>query len=523
MNFIDFFLLNKVEIFDQTIKHIGLTLTSLTISLFIGIPLGIIITRYKRLKGFVIGLVGAIQTIPSIALLGFLIPLVGIGPVPAIIALFLYALLPIVRGTCTGIEEVDKDVKEAAKGMGMSDFQILTKVELPLSIPVIFSGVRTAAVLNVGVATLCTLVAAGGLGEFIFRGIALNNKNMILIGAIPAALLALTFDFVLGIMQKFIKQIIKPFLFVLFVIIFVMAIHELPLHLGRNVCAGFNAEFMEREDGYQGLKKNYMFFNKLKVKELEQGLIFEALKSKQVDIISGHSTDGRIKAYGFQILEDDKHLFPPYYACLVIRGKTLRKYPVLRDLFSKLDGKITNEKMAEMNYMVEHQKKPIEKVVEDFLNGISPVSNRRDGDRGGRRTASIIIGAKNFTEQYILAEIFKQLIESNTDLDVELKKGLAGTKVCFDALLRGDIDIYPEYTGTALYVILNGDRGMINHISTDKLYDYVKDEFKNRFDIEWLNPLGFNNTWVLIMRQDDAKKFMIRSISDLKDDINRKT
>ena len=152
------------------------------------------------------------QTIPSVALLGFLLPLLGIGVVPAIVALFLYALLPIVRNTSTGIEEVDEFVREAARGMGMSDIQILTKVELPLAVPVIFAGIRTATVINVGVATLCALIASGGLGEFIFRGIALNNVNMILAGAIPAAMLAMFFDFVLGILQKFIRQLIKPVL-----------------------------------------------------------------------------------------------------------------------------------------------------------------------------------------------------------------------------------------------------------------------------------------------------------------------
>ncbi len=190
------------KIFDQLLAHIGLTFISLLIAVAIGVPLGIFIAKRKKLSGTVLGFVGVLQTIPSIALLGFMIPLLGIGPKPAIVALFLYALLPIVRNTFTGIIGVDAAVRDAAKGMGMSSKQILTKVEMPLALPVIFAGIRTATVINVGVATLAAYIAAGGLGEFIFGGIALNNTNMILAGAIPAALLAIVLDFILSKVQK---------------------------------------------------------------------------------------------------------------------------------------------------------------------------------------------------------------------------------------------------------------------------------------------------------------------------------
>lgn len=502
MNFIDFILTNRLEILEQTVEHIGLALISLLISILIGIPLGIIITRIKKVKDFVIGFVGVIQTIPSIALLGFLIPIFGIGVLPAIIALFLYALLPIVRSTCVGIEEVDSGVKEAAKGMGMSDLQILRKVELPLATPVIFSGVRTAAVLNVAIATLCAYIAAGGLGEFIFRGIALNNTNMILAGAIPASLLAISFDFTLGVLQKYINRIIKPVLIISFVVLLTVVpfviVPKLFIHPFQ---AGFTAEFIEREDGYQGLKKVYGLAN-LKVVELEQGLIFDALKNKKVDLVSGHSTDGRIKSYSFQILEDDKKLFPPYYACVLVRGQTLRKYPMLKNVFSRLNGKITDEKMREMNFRAEHNKEPVVNIARDFFvgAGLAPAKKRAHTNNN----PNVIIGGKNFTEQYILVEIFKQLIEGYSDLNVKVKSGLAGTKVCFDALKKGEIDLYPEYTGTASFVILKNDR-----------ID-IKNEFKKQFDIEWLEPLGFNNTWVLLMRREDAEKSGIRTISDLK-------
>ena len=149
-----------------------------------------------------LGIAGVLQTIPSIALLGFMIPLLGIGPLPAITALFLYALLPVIRNTYTGINGVDPGVREAAVAMGMTAAQRLFRVDLVLAFPVIMAGIRTATVINVGVGTLAAYIAAGGLGEFIFGGIALNNTNMILAGAIPAALLAIGLDFLLSRLQR---------------------------------------------------------------------------------------------------------------------------------------------------------------------------------------------------------------------------------------------------------------------------------------------------------------------------------
>lgn len=527
MNFLDFFIVNKGEILDQTIEHIGLALTSLTISILIGVPLGIVATRLKKIKDFVIGFVGVIQTIPSLALLGFLIPLFGIGAVPAIIALFLYALLPIVRNTCTGIEEVDSKIKEAAKGMGMSESQILTKVELPLAVPVIFSGVRTAAVLNVGIATLCAYIAAGGLGEYIFRGIALNNTNMILAGAIPAALLAILFDFSLGMIQRYINHIIRPSTIVIVLSIFLIFIFSFlaftfpsfsnnEIALSPKLILGIVPEFKEREDGYRAIVKTYDL--KLKTKELDNQLMFQALKDKKVDIISANSTEGRIKTFKLKVLEDDKKAFPSYFACPLVSGKTLKKYPELRSIFLKIAGKINNEKMAELNYKAEFKKKLPKEVAKEFLNELGLST---EVERTGK--PDLIIGSKNFTEQFILTEIFSILIENHSKLNVETKKGLAGTKLCFEALKKGEINSYPEYTGTGLFVLLK--RSKINGSilgDSDRLYAYVKDKSKKLFDIEWLEPLGFNNTWTLVMREEDASKLMISRISDLKNylDVN---
>src|SRR6195952_1107447 len=190
------------KILSQTLEHIGLTFTSLLIAVVIGIPLGIFIARNKKWSGAILGVAGVLQTIPSIALLGIMIPLLGIGAKPAIVALFLYALLPIIRNTYTGITGVNPVLKEAAKGMGMNSRQILAKITLPLAMPVILAGVRTATVINVGVATLASYIAAGGLGEVIFGGISLNNTNMILAGGIPGGLLAFLLDFALSRLQN---------------------------------------------------------------------------------------------------------------------------------------------------------------------------------------------------------------------------------------------------------------------------------------------------------------------------------
>jgi len=205
MSLFDFFISHWDEVVSQTVEHLKLTMISMIIASIAGISIGILIAKIERLASVTLGFVGVIQTVPSLALLGFLLPIVGIGTTPAIIALFLYALLPIVRNTYTGIKEIDPSIKEASIGMGMTSLQLLRFVELPISFPIILAGIRTSAVINVGVATLCALIAAGGLGEFIFRGISLNNTNMILAGAIPASILAITLDGLLGLVQRFIK------------------------------------------------------------------------------------------------------------------------------------------------------------------------------------------------------------------------------------------------------------------------------------------------------------------------------
>jgi osmoprotectant transport system permease protein len=187
---------------DSLLSHISLTLISLGFAILISVPLGILLTRYTKYSDFVIGISSVFQTIPSLALLGFMIPIFGIGTTPAIIALTIYGLLPILRNTYTGIIGVDAGAKEAGKGMGMTSMQILFMVEIPLSLSIIMAGIRTATVLIIGVTTLASLIGAGGLGDLIFRGISSVNSGLILAGAVPAALLAILFDFLLKVFEK---------------------------------------------------------------------------------------------------------------------------------------------------------------------------------------------------------------------------------------------------------------------------------------------------------------------------------
>jgi osmoprotectant transport system permease protein len=193
----------------RTGEHLVLVTVAIAIATLIGIPLGILITRKPKLAQPILGLANAIQTIPSLAIFGFLISvpfLGGIGKIPAIIALTLYALLPLIRNTYTGITSVDPSIREAGRGMGMTDRQLLLMVEIPLALGVILAGVRVATVICVGIATIASAIGGGGLGVFIFRGIATVNNQLILAGAIPAAAIALIFDFVLGRLEKLLSQ-----------------------------------------------------------------------------------------------------------------------------------------------------------------------------------------------------------------------------------------------------------------------------------------------------------------------------
>lgn len=205
MSTLDFFVKNQAQIWQLTLEHLWLVGVSMVLAVAIGLPLGVLLTRRPGFCKPILGSASVVQTIPSLALFGFLLPVPWLGERAdrlAITALTLYALLPVIQNTYTGIVGVDPGVREAARGMGMTDRQLLFQVELPLALGIILAGVRVATVITVGVATIAAAIGAGGLGEFIFRGVAMVDNRVILAGAIPAALLALVADFVLSRIER---------------------------------------------------------------------------------------------------------------------------------------------------------------------------------------------------------------------------------------------------------------------------------------------------------------------------------
>ncbi|HWZ25149.1 MAG TPA: ABC transporter permease [Verrucomicrobiae bacterium] len=200
-----FMVTHRAEIWSAMLDHIALVLIAMSIAIVIAVPLGMVIVQRPALRTFALGLASVFQTIPSLALFGFLIPIPfigGIGPRTAIVALVLYALLPILRNTYVGLTGIDPAVLEAAEAMGMTNAQILTRVRLPLALGIILAGIRTATVITIGVATIAAAIGAGGLGTFIFRGVAMVSDAVILAGAIPAALLAILADVLLALVER---------------------------------------------------------------------------------------------------------------------------------------------------------------------------------------------------------------------------------------------------------------------------------------------------------------------------------
>jgi osmoprotectant transport system permease protein len=205
MNLLQFFAAHRGEIVRSTLEHMSMVTIAVLVATIIGIPLGVLVTRISKLRVPVLGFSNVVQTIPSLALFGFLLPLPWLAARAdrvAVTALALYSLLPIIRNTYAGITGIDPAVREVGRGMGMTDRQLFFQVELPLAMGTIMAGIRVATVIAIGVATIAAAVGAGGLGEFVFRGVAMVDNQLILAGAIPAAALALTADFALGFLQK---------------------------------------------------------------------------------------------------------------------------------------------------------------------------------------------------------------------------------------------------------------------------------------------------------------------------------
>jgi len=375
---------NGAELWLRTGQHIMLTGISTLIAIAIGIPLGIFATKRAWAERPLLAGVGILQTVPSLAMLALLLTLLQqIGAVPAIIALTLYALLPIVRNTVTGLQGIAPEIIEAARGVGMTESQRLRLVELPLALPVLVAGVRTAAVVGVGIATLSAFIGAGGLGQFINRGLALSNTDLILLGAIPSALLALAVDGSIGAFQW-----------------------------------GIETRRHAR-------------------------------------------TPMRIWA---------TRLAASLPAAILIVGAIA--------YWSSMGG--------------------------GAARLVAPQSG--ESQRGTLR-----IGAKNFTENLLLAEMIAQLLETHTKLRIERRFGLGGTMIAHNALNEGAIDLYVEYTGTALTTILNAPTMQ----DPEAVFDTVRDAYASRFNLVWLKPFRINNSYALAVRRAEALKRGWATISDL--------
>ncbi len=245
---------------------------------------------------------------------------------------------------------------------------------------------------------------------------------------------------------------------------------------------------------------------------LAPALVYEAARHRDVDVIDGYSTDGRIKAYDLRVLRDDRGAFPPYFAAPVVRQAVLAAHPELRAVLEKLAGRISDSVMTELNYRVDYRHETPRAVAHDFLRrgGLWRAPQPATG-------ATLRLGSKIFAEQYILAELYAALIRGYTNLDVVTKTGLGGTSICFEALRTGEIDLYPEYTGTGLLVLLQPTPATVDSLAGNPqaVFDYVQTRFRTRYGLEWLSPLGFNNTYALLMRQQQAEQLHIASVSEL--------
>ena len=295
---------------------------------------------------------------------------------------------------------------------------------------------------------------------------------------------------------------------VIVVIIFVMLVSIGPMASRGNLAVAFDPEFLTRPDGYYEMCKHYGFEFDSRPFLMDPGLMYMAVAEGSVDLIAAFSTDGRIPAYNLVILEDDRSFFPPYYAAPLARGDTLKAHPGLRETLELLTGRINNDSMRRLNHQVDEKGEKAVTVAREFLKEqeLLRVSAHRPTVK-----KPLVVGGKQFTEQEILGEMMAILVEENLGLPVERKLNIGGTMVCFNALLSGDIDLYPEYTGTGLVSILKHEV----MTSPDAVYAHVKKEFESRYNLIWLKPFGFNNTYALAMKRERSKMLGISTISEL--------
>ncbi|MGL5089099.1 MAG: glycine betaine ABC transporter substrate-binding protein [Cetobacterium sp.] len=300
-SFIKYFIEKLPEVYVALMQHIEIIGLAVTIAIIIGVPIGIFIIRSERLSKIVLTIAGIFQTVPSLALFGLIIPIMGIGIKPAVFVLFLYSLLPIITNTYIGIKGVDKSTIQAAIGMGMTNFQVLTKVKLPIAIAVIMGGIRISTVATIGTATIAALIGAGGLGELIFRGISTSNNNLVLTGAIPTAILAFVANYFLGVLEKVLtpsgmltnpkekKKNIKILKIVMAILILGIGFRIYENNKNRGIPTIVVGHKNYNEQRILGIMMSQVIEDKTnyKVKTVELGtgtVIFEAIKSGDIDV-----------------------------------------------------------------------------------------------------------------------------------------------------------------------------------------------------------------------------------------------
>src|SRR5256714_1746838 len=382
-----FFADHRAEILAATLDHLALVVIAMIIAILIGVPLGMVIVQRPALRTMALGIASIFQTIPSLALFGFLIPIPyigGLGKRPAIVALVLYALLPILRNPNVALTGIDPAVLEAAEAMGMTRAQTLFRVRFPLALAVILAGIRTATIITIGVATIAAAIGAGGLGTFIFRGVALVSDALILAGAIPTAVMnespqadsAAVYNRVKQLYSdRFHLEVTEPLGFENTFAMVIRGHDAKNLHLqkisdiapiARKWRAGVGYEFLERPDGFRGWSDRYNLHFAESPKVMDLGLIYRALVDHQVDIVAGNSTDGLIDSLGLVALTDDRHYFPPYDAVPIVRQSTLARFPQLRAALADLAGKLSAADIRRLNYAVDAQHQDVAAVVRSF-------------------------------------------------------------------------------------------------------------------------------------------------------------
>lgn len=361
MNVLQTLLERQQEWIQAVLVHLQLSLISVLLAIMIAVPLAVLVERYKRVADVSLQLSGILQTIPSLALLGLLIPLVGIGKLPTIIALVAYAIFPIFSNAYTGLREIDPSLEEAAEAFGMTRLEKLKKYRLALALPMIISGIRTSTVMVIGTATLAALIGAGGLGSFILLGIDRNNSSLILIGALSSAMLAIL-------------------------------THYMITYLGR----------------------------------------------LNVKVIGG-----------------------------VFVGTLLA-------------------------------------VLLSFGIG---------SGLGMKAERQLVIAGKLGTEPEILINMYQQLIEAKSDIKVTIKPNFGKTVFLYSALKRGDIDLYPEFTGTVVSSLLQNQH--LHSNDPEQVYHFARDHILQADNLIYLPPMQFQNTYALVVRSDYAQQHGLKTISDL--------